>query len=134
MATASSGCLSTISPIFLMLEARTRPSTWLMSIIWSMLSGAPLGTAIAGPPAGPARLIGPAAVGGGGVDAVDQHGNRQALDRAAFADMALHRLGDLVVDRLLVAAALGAAAGGGLVGLRLGQVVGDGDGLLAGVA
>ena len=33
IATASSGCLSTISPIFLTEDARTRPSTLLMSIM-----------------------------------------------------------------------------------------------------
>src|SRR5207302_2875706 len=59
MATASSGCFSTISPIFLMLEARTRPSTWLMSIICSSASSGWLGaaaapSAVSAPPAMPA--------------------------------------------------------------------------------
>ncbi len=82
-----------------------------------------------------ARLVGLRAVRAGGIDAVDQHRDRQLLDDAALAHLALHRLGDLVVDRLLVAPALRARPrAGALVRLRVRQVVGDADRLIAAVA
>ena len=95
MATASSGCFSTISPILRMLEAATRPSTWPISIISSHEPSSPRGRDRAaggarrapgepgrrrqqrrpGPPPGPAADV---AFGGGG--AVLEHAHQQRAD------------------------------------------------------
>ena len=71
---------------------------------------------------GRARLVGARAVGGGRIDAVDQHGDRETAHHAGLAHLAAHRLGDLVIDRLLVAGGLALAAGAARGGLVVGQV------------
>ena len=76
-----------------------------------------------------ARLVGELALVVLGVDAVDQHRDRDAVDAAALGHLGLGGAGNLVVDDFLGLAALvarrAAASAGAL--LRAGQLVADGD-------
>ena len=75
---------------------------------------------------GRARRIGRGAGRIGGVDAIDHHGDREALDGAGFGDGGLGGLGDLVIGDFFARRALFGGAGATRGGRSAGQLIGHG--------